>query len=81
VARFKLKDYNEAAGDFEAALNLDKGSAVDLANLGLCRKFTGRREEAAHCLKNALELDPTLDFAKKHLEELEAELQGTTEQG
>jgi ribosomal protein S12 methylthiotransferase accessory factor len=70
VAHFKLKDYGPAAGDFEAALRIDKGSALDLANLGLCHKFMGHTSEAAHYLHSALELDPSLDFARTHLEEL-----------
>jgi len=71
VAHFKLKDYATAARDFEAALKIDKGSALDLANLGLCHKYMGNIHEAAHCLHNALELDPGLDFAMEHLKELE----------
>ena len=71
VAHFKLNDYGSAARDFEAALAIDKGSALDLANLGLCRKFMGNKSEAAHCLHKALELDPSLAFAREHLAELE----------
>ncbi|MDR0465882.1 MAG: YcaO-like family protein, partial [Deltaproteobacteria bacterium] len=71
VAHFKLKDYNRAAGYFKEALRLDKGSALDLANLGLCRKFMGRKKAAARHLRKALELDPDLDFAGAHLKELE----------
>jgi len=76
VAHFKLKDYGPAAEDFEKALALDKGSALDLANLGLCRKFMGQTDEAAHCLRKALELDPGLDFARTHLKELEQAKEG-----
>jgi ribosomal protein S12 methylthiotransferase accessory factor len=71
VAHFKLKDYGPAAGDFEAALGIDKGSALDLANLGLCHKFMGNTHEAARCLHSALDLDPGLDFVRTHLEDLE----------
>jgi ribosomal protein S12 methylthiotransferase accessory factor len=70
VAKFKMKQYASAEHDFQAALNLDSGSAVDLANIGLCAKFLGRGKEAAELLQSALELDPGLDFAKPHLEEL-----------
>ena len=70
VARFKAGEYEAAAQDFNAALNLDSGSAMDLANLGLCYKNLGRAEEALHCLANALQLDSSLDFARTHLEEL-----------
>ncbi|EFL85976.1 hypothetical protein HMPREF1022_00515 [Desulfovibrio sp. 6_1_46AFAA] len=72
VARFKAGRYAEAAEAFAAVLRVDKGSALDLANLGLCRKFLGQKEEAARHLRTALELDPSLDFARKHLAELES---------
>ncbi len=70
VAKFKSKDFQAAADDFRAALRLDSGSAMDLANLGLCYKFLGQEDKAAHCLGSALELDPGLDFAREHLEEI-----------
>ncbi|WP_461209235.1 YcaO-like family protein [Desulfocurvus sp. DL9XJH121] len=70
VARFKAGNYLAAAEDFRAALDLDSGSAMDLANLGLCYKNLGRAEEALHCLASALELDASLDFARANLEEL-----------
>ena len=72
VARFKAGRYAEAAEAFAAVLRVDKGSALDLANLGLCRKFLGQKEEAARHLRTALELDSSLDFARKHLAELES---------
>ncbi|WP_022656574.1 YcaO-like family protein [uncultured Desulfovibrio sp.] len=71
VARFKTGRYAEAAEAFSAVLRGDKGSALDLANLGLCQKFLGQKEEAAKHLRAALELDPSLDFARKHLAELQ----------
>ena len=70
VAHFKRKAYAEAAENFSAALRLDKGSALDLANLGLCYKFMGNKSEAVHCLSTALTLDPELDFARAQLAEL-----------
>lgn len=70
VAFYRQKDYEAAMHDFNMALSLDKGSAVDLANLGLCRLAMGRKEEAAANLAMALELDPGLDFAQKKLSEL-----------
>lgn len=71
VARFKMGDYALAATDFEAALDLDAGSAMDMANLGLCRKFQGQTDAAIRCLTKALEMDTSLDFARQHLAELE----------
>lgn len=70
VARFKSGSYADAAGDFEAALVLDSGSVMDLANLGLCHKFLGHRDAAIEFLSKALEMDPGLDFAREHLAQI-----------
>ena len=67
VARFKAEDYAAAARDFEAALALDSGSAMDLANLGLCHDRLGHPDMAVHYLHSAVALDPGLDFARKRL--------------
>ncbi|PTN38764.1 YcaO-like family protein [Desulfonatronum sp. SC1] len=72
VAKFKLDEYAEAESDFRSALDLDSGSVMDLANLGLCVKFQGRAEEAGALLRSALDLDPSLDFAREHLRELQS---------
>ena len=71
VAHFKTGNYAQAAEAFKALLRVDKGSAMDLANLGLCEKFMGNAEQAREYLSAALELDASLDFARKHLAELE----------
>lgn len=71
VAKFKDGNYESAAEDFKAALALDSGSASDLANLGLCCKFMGNTDEAREYLSTALALDPGLDYARAHLEQLE----------
>ncbi|MDR3358413.1 MAG: YcaO-like family protein [Desulfovibrio sp.] len=70
VARFRTRRYEEAALAFTAALRIDKGSVMDIANLGLCRKFLGEKEEAARLLRAALEIDPSIAFAREHLEQL-----------
>lgn len=70
VARYKGRDYEGAARDFEAAMDLDSGSAMDLANLGLCYKALGEKAKALHCLGSALELDPGLEFARRHFDEI-----------
>ena len=64
VAHFKTGDYAKAAEAFRAVLRVDKGSAMDLANLGLCEKFMGNAEQAREYLSAALELDASLDFAR-----------------
>ena len=57
----------------KTVLRVDKGSAMDLANLGLCEKFMGNAEQAREYLSAALELDASLDFARNHLAELEGQ--------
>jgi ribosomal protein S12 methylthiotransferase accessory factor len=70
VAHFKTSNYEEASRAFTAALRIDKGSVMDIANLGLCRKFMGDNKGAAELLRAALEIEPSLEFARKHLQEL-----------
>ena len=70
VALFKTKAYREAKTLFQKALSIDKGSATDLANLGLCEKMLGEREKAKEHLEEAFALDQSLLFAKQHLDEL-----------
>lgn len=70
VACFKLQKYAEAEEYFSNALKIDKGSAMDLANRGVVRKLQGKKSGAISDLENALKLQPDLDFAVKHLEDL-----------
>ena len=52
---------------FEKVIELDPGSAIDYANLGINLQRLGLDKEAAFVLKQALELDPALDFAARAL--------------
>lgn len=70
VAYFKNQKYEIAAQNFQAALKCDPGSALDLANLGLCHKHLGQNNAAADYLQTALDLDPTLEFAALELKGL-----------
>ncbi|MDY0226550.1 MAG: YcaO-like family protein [Desulfomicrobium apsheronum] len=70
VAYFKQQEFAGAAANFELALALDSGSAMDLANLGLCHKFMNNADKARELLTEALALDPGLEFARTHLNEL-----------
>lgn len=67
---FKLEDYQRAVACFERAIELDHGSAIDYANLGINLQRLGHRKEAAYVLRQALELDASLDFAARALAEL-----------
>ena len=69
---FKLGDYREAVQCFERVIELDPGSGIDYANLGINLSRLGHAKEAAYVLRQALDLDPTLDFARQALEKLES---------
>ncbi|KUJ95602.1 MAG: hypothetical protein XD41_1385 [Desulfonauticus sp. 38_4375] len=71
VSYFKQAKYDLALLDFQSALDLDSGSAIDLANLGICYKRLGNEKNAAYFLKEALKLEPHLEFARKELADLE----------
>ncbi|MFW5488252.1 MAG: YcaO-like family protein [Desulfovibrio sp.] len=70
VCRFRRNEYELAAKDFEAAIKLDKGSVMDLANLGLCHKRLGNTAEAVRYLEAAIAIDGDLDFAIAELAEI-----------
>lgn len=70
TTRFKLKEYAAASEAFQQVLNLDKGSVIDLANLGVCEERLGELAKAEEHLSRALELEPGLDFAKKTMEKI-----------
>ncbi|MDC0335437.1 YcaO-like family protein [Pseudodesulfovibrio sp.] len=70
VAYFKGEKFESAALDFQASLTIDSGSPHDLANLGLCHKFMGNTAEALDYLGAALKLDPDLEYARTHYDEL-----------
>ncbi|GAB7022550.1 YcaO-like family protein [Salidesulfovibrio brasiliensis] len=73
VCFFRQGDYEAAAADFQASLDIDSGNPEDLANLGLCHKFMGNKAEAVDYLDVALSMNPGLEWARAHYEELLAE--------
>ncbi|WP_018123292.1 YcaO-like family protein [Desulfovibrio oxyclinae] len=70
VCRFRMGEYNSASEDFQASLDIDSGNPEDLANLGLCHKFMGNASEALDYLDVALSMNPGLEWARPHHEEL-----------
>lgn len=70
VAAFKQNKYHEARTYFEQALDEDSGSAIDLANVGMCALHLGEPGQAMEYLQAALELDPHIAFAQEALAEL-----------
>ena len=70
VAYFKQKKFESALANFQAALHLDAGSAMDMANMGLCYKNLGKKQEATTFLQEAVTMDASIEFAWEHLLEL-----------
>lgn len=70
TVRYRLGDFEGAAKAYRKSLLVDKGSAIDLANLGMCEKALGAVDDAREHLAGALGIDPGIAFAKKALEEL-----------
>ncbi|NTV12693.1 MAG: tetratricopeptide repeat protein [Desulfobulbaceae bacterium] len=70
---FKLADHEAAVRHFSKAVYLAPTSAIDYANLGVNYRKLGQREEAMKSFALALSLDPSIEFAQKHMAELSAE--------
>jgi ribosomal protein S12 methylthiotransferase accessory factor len=71
---FKLKEHQRSIEQFERALEIDPGSAIDYANIASNLRELGHTPEAALLYRMALELDPTIEFARDHLARLEEKL-------
>ncbi|MBR4742428.1 MAG: YcaO-like family protein, partial [Desulfovibrio sp.] len=70
VTYFKLQNYAQAKKHFLHVLELDKGSAMDLANLGVC-EYHLEEDSAYEHLQAALTLDPSLQFAQDYLTKIQ----------
>jgi len=71
---FKLADYETAVKHFARTVYLNPSSAIDYANLGVNYRKLGKLEEARTNLEIALSIDPSIDFARSHLEQLNTEV-------
>jgi ribosomal protein S12 methylthiotransferase accessory factor len=56
-------------------LELDPGSAIDYANIGSNLREMGHKKEAIRLYRIALEMDPTIEFARESLARLEGEVE------
>jgi ribosomal protein S12 methylthiotransferase accessory factor len=68
--RFKLKEHEKAIECFKNVLRLDATSAVDYANIASNYRDMGDKEQAVHYYMLALDIDPTIEFARNNLEKL-----------
>jgi ribosomal protein S12 methylthiotransferase accessory factor len=67
---FKLKEYEKAIKDFREVLRLNPVSAIDYANIASNYRDLGEYGKAVTYYQLALELDPSIDFARENLNRL-----------
>jgi len=67
---FMRKEHEAAIKCFEQVIKLDPSSAIDYANIASNCRDMGKTDEAIRYYRLALELDPSIDFARDNLERL-----------
>ncbi len=70
---FRKKDHEAAIRHFTRAVELAPTSAIDYANLGVNYREIGKNDEAVKSFALALSMDPGIDFARRHMEEMTIE--------
>ena len=71
VCFFKIEEYEKAIAHFRRAVDLNPASGIDYANLGVNYHKLGKNKMAAEFLTLALTLDPSLDFARELLADID----------
>ena len=67
---FMRKEHQAAIACFEKVIELDPSSAIDYANIASNYRDMGKSDEAVHFYRLALDLDPSIEFARDNLERL-----------
>jgi ribosomal protein S12 methylthiotransferase accessory factor len=67
---FMRKEHEAAIKNFEKVIALDPSSAIDYANIGSNYRDMGKKADAVRYYRLALELDPSIKFARDNLERL-----------
>ena len=67
---FKLKEHAEAIACFKKVIALDPSSAIDYANIASNYRDLGQKENAVRYYLMALDIDPSITFARENLEKL-----------
>ncbi len=67
---FKLKEHEKAIECFREALRIDPTSAIDYANIASNYRDMDKKVQAIRYYELALELDPTIEFARDNLSKL-----------
>lgn len=67
---FKMKNHEQAVASFKRVIEIDPSSGIDYANVAVNLRALGRKDDAIHYYEQSLMIDPSLDFAREHLETL-----------
>ena len=67
---FKLKEHGKAIECFNKVLALDPNSAIDYANIASNYRDMGKKDLALKYYEFALQLDPSIEFARDNLKRL-----------
>jgi ribosomal protein S12 methylthiotransferase accessory factor len=67
---FKLKEHEKAINCFNEAIKLNPSSAIDYANIASNYRDMGQVDKAVYYYRTALEIDPTIEFARQNLKKL-----------
>ncbi len=67
---FKLKAHAQAIESFKAVVRIDPGSGIDYANIASNYRDMGDTSKAIEYYELALEIDPSIEFARDNLERL-----------
>lgn len=73
---YMLKEHEDSIQAFSRAIELEPGLGINYANIGSNLRELGRAEEACAMYQHALELDPSLDFARENLRKLSGQGKG-----
>ncbi len=67
---FKQKKHHRAIDAFKQVLKLNPASAIDYANIAVNYRAIGKIDQAVEYFGLALSIDPSIDFAREHLQQL-----------
>jgi ribosomal protein S12 methylthiotransferase accessory factor len=67
---YEMKEYETAIGCFNKVLAINPGSAVDYANIASNYREMGEEDLAVEYYELALQIDPSIEFARENLNKL-----------
>jgi len=74
VCHFLQKNHPKAITCFEQALEIDPSQAINYANIGSNYRELGEAALAVKFYEMALEIDPTIEFARDNIQKLQGKI-------